>query len=211
MAKTWRFLVVAGCFLLASAPFCNAATSLFSSYKNWHRCPTSLPPSIVSQNGINYINDFPFREAGLTIYLDFRIPCDGWLIQWSMKTDVPTIWGLHLAIFRPSAHRDAYDLIGETYLNGIPVGRNSRNASQENWFAYRANPPLEVKRNDVVGVFYDLENFQNGQASICTSASVPVVPGYKRRPKGKGPRATLKGNALVALLSADDLLKKNCL
>ena len=91
-------------------------------------------------------------EAGLQIFADLTVPCNGYLTSWQIVPNQNVIIGLNLGIFRRTVS-GSLQLVGVNRFNNVNIepygGKNT-------WINLEAQPPLKVERGDMIGMFYDV-------------------------------------------------------
>ena len=98
-----------------------------------------------------YSLNYPYLDKYLALYMDLKIHCEGFIIEWHFLSAVTVIWGLHLAVFRPLAHNEAeYAIVDQLEINGMTT-----RSFGDTWAILKLDREMRVLPGDVLGVFYD--------------------------------------------------------
>ena len=94
-------------------------------------------------------------EAGLQVFKYMKIPCSGKITEWKFVSKSKIVYGLHLAVFRQNEYDTTMELVGATELNYEPPPGTSSESDNNAWIALNADPPINVRKGDLIGMYYD--------------------------------------------------------
>ena len=151
------------------------------------QCPRKAMQFPAQLNAVHEV--YPFKEPNLQIFMNLRIPCDGFITQWFFQTGETIIRGLHLAVFRLTGAR-RYTIVGESYVDNWTTDSN-----EVTWTLFEPYEQIHVHSGDFIGIYYDKEAVEKRSIAV---RSRMIADGEDHR----------QGNTRLFLMTSEELQKQ---